>query len=286
MGWSWSSGPSVEQSNKSTAGNPHHSSLSLLDLIINASFDHDRKMVNLNSLQSASRVAVRLSARQQFQAEKKPRRIAQLLVGLAGYGAALTLLVRSGLGASSWNVLSEGVAVQLHVTFGLATILTALVVLPFWIPLRELPGLGTILNVLLVGSVSDAVARILPTPTSLTLQIAYFAFGLLSLTFFDALYLGARFGSGPRDGLMTGLVRATGRPVWMVRTAIELTVVIIGWLLGGSAGWGTLVIALAMGPLVQQFLRFATIRLRVDSETVVRVGQVRQPGGKVSDAEM
>jgi uncharacterized membrane protein YczE len=243
-------------------------------------------MVNLKLFQNTSRVAVRLSARQQFQAEKKPRRIVQLLVGLAGYGAALTFLVGSGLGASSWNVLSEGVAVQLHVTFGVATILTALLVLPFWIPLRELPGLGTVLNVLLVGSVSDAVARVLPVPTSPIVQIAYFVVGLLMLTFFDAVYLGARFGSGPRDGLMTGLVRATGRPVWMVRTLIELTVVGIGWLLGGSAGWGTLVIALAMGPLVHQFLRFSTIRLRADSEAIVRVGEVGQPREKVADAEV
>jgi uncharacterized membrane protein YczE len=209
-------------------------------------------------------VTRRISAREQIHAEKKLSRFAQLLAGLVGYGTALTFLLRSGLGASSWNILAEGVASRTGLSFGWATNLIALAVLVFWIPLRELPGLGTFLNVLLVGTSSDFAARFLPAATSLPVQVLYFVAGLMLLTFCDAVYLGARYGSGPRDGLMTGVVRVTKRPIWMVRTGIELVVMTVGWLLGGSVGWGTLVIALTMGPLVHFFLRITTVRLRID----------------------
>ncbi|WAL69069.1 hypothetical protein ORV05_15265 [Amycolatopsis cynarae] len=205
-----------------------------------------------------------MTAREQLRAGKKLRRLPQLVVGLLGYGVAVTLLVDSSLGASSWNVLSEGISLHTGLTFGWATNLTAVAVLFFWIPLRELPGLGTFLNVLLVGACADLSAHFVSTPDSLPGRIACYGAGLLMLTFFDAVYLGARFGSGPRDGLMTGAVRVSGKPIWMVRTAIELVVVTAGWLLGGIAGFGTVLIALVMGPLVQFFLRFTTVRLEDD----------------------
>ncbi|MGW6331164.1 membrane protein YczE [Nocardia rhamnosiphila] len=205
-----------------------------------------------------------MTAAEQWRAEKKPRRLAQLLLGLAGYGTSLTLLVESSLGASSWNVLAEGVAQHSGLTFGWATNAIALVVLLFWIPLRELPGLGTVFNVLLVGACADLSARALPEADSPTRQLLYFLAGLLMLTCFDAVYLGARFGAGPRDGLMTGAVRLFSRPVWIVRTGIELVVLTAGWLLGGTVGFGTLLIAVVMGPLVQLFLRFTTVGLAGD----------------------
>ncbi|WP_344684890.1 hypothetical protein [Saccharopolyspora taberi] len=209
-------------------------------------------------------VARRMTAIEQLRAEKKARRFPQLLVGLIGYGTSLTFLIQSALGASSWSVLAEGMARSTGMTFGWATNLTAVAVLLFWIPLRELPGIGTVLNVVLVGTSADFAALFVPPPGSLTQQVVYYAVGLLMLTFFDAVYLGARFGSGPRDGLMTGAVRVTGKPVWMVRSAIELVVLAIGWFLGGTAGFGTLLIAVSMGPLVQQFLRWTTVRLQSD----------------------
>jgi uncharacterized membrane protein YczE len=209
-------------------------------------------------------VARRTTAVDPWRAGKKPRRLAQLLLGLAGYGTSLTLLVESSLGASSWNVLAEGVAQHSGLTFGWATNAIAVVVLLFWIPLRELPGLGTVLNVLLVGACADLSALALPDADSPTRQLLYFLTGLLMLTCFDAVYLGAGFGAGPRDGLMTGAVRLFSRPVWIVRTGIELVVLTAGWLLGGTVGLGTLLIAVVMGPLVQLFLRFTTVDLAVD----------------------
>lgn len=209
-------------------------------------------------------VARRMSAGEQLRAEHKPRRLFQLLAGLIGYGTALALLVGSGLGASSWNVLAEGLAHRTGLSFGMATNLIALTVLVFWIPLRELPGLGTVLNVLLVGAAADAAAHLLPDPGTLAEQLAHYGLGLLMFAFCDALYLGARFGAGPRDGLMTGAVRVTGRPLWTVRTGIEVLVVAVGWALGGTVGAGTVVLAVAAGPLVQTFLRYTTVPLRAD----------------------
>jgi uncharacterized membrane protein YczE len=205
-----------------------------------------------------------MSAADQLRAGKKLWRFPQLIIGLVGYGTSLTFLVESSLGAASWNVLSEGIAQQTGLTFGWATNLTSVVVLLFWIPLRELPGVGTVLNVLLVGTSADVAAQFLPAPGSLQQQILYFAVGLAMLTFSDAVYLGARFGAGPRDGLMTGAVRVSGKPVWIVRTCIEVVVLTVGWILGGTVGFGTLLIALAMGPSVQWFLRFTTVRLDGD----------------------
>lgn len=205
-----------------------------------------------------------MNAIEQIRAEKKARRLPQLILGLVGYGISLEFLLQAGLGASSWTVLAEGVSAQTGLSFGWATNLIAVLVLLFWIPLRELPGLGTVLNVVLVGVSADAAASFIAEPSSFAHQLGYFVLGLLMLTFFDALYLGARFGSGPRDGLMTGAVRVTGRPIWVVRTVIELTVLLFGWAMGGTFGAGTVLIAVLMGPMVQIFLGFTTVRLKLD----------------------
>lgn len=203
----------------------------------------------------------RMNALAQIRAARKARRIPQLLLGLAGYGAAVMLLVQSGLGAAGWNVLTEGTAKSLGISFGWATNLISLLVLLAWIPLREPPGLGTLLNVAIVGFAADATAAVLPHPQGPLTQVGYLALGLVALAFFDALYLGAQFGSGPRDGIMTGLVRLTHLPLAVVRTGIEVTVAGAGWLLGGTLGVGTVLIALCMGPLVGCFLPLVAVRL-------------------------
>ncbi|MEV8376377.1 hypothetical protein AB0P21_26780 [Kribbella sp. NPDC056861] len=207
------------------------------------------------------RLPSRLGPREQLRAGRLGHRLPQLLIGLIGYGASVMMLVQSGLGAASWTVLSEGVSAVAGISLGWATNLIALTVMFAWIPIRELPGLGTLLNVCLVGFAADATALVLPPADSLPVQLAYLFGGVLALSFFDALYLGSQFGSGPRDGIMTGLVRVTGRPIAVVRTVIEVLVATSGWLLGGTLGLGTVVIALSMGPLVGFFLPRVTVRL-------------------------
>lgn len=222
-------------------------------------------------------VARRMTAREQLSAGRTPRRLCQLVVGLVGYGTSLTLLLLSSLGAPSWSVLAEGTALRTGTTFGTATSLIAVVVLLAWIPLRELPGLGTVLNVVLVGASADAAAVLLPPPVTGWQQLGYLLAGVLLLAVSDAAYLGARFGAGPRDGLMTGAVRVTGRPVWLVRTGIELVVLTAGWSLGGTVGPGTVLVAVLMGPLVQFFLRHATLRLDGDTGEVAAGGRAGAP---------
>ncbi|MGW8799969.1 membrane protein YczE [Streptomyces sp. NPDC055775] len=203
----------------------------------------------------------RMKAFAQIRAGRKARRIPQLLVGLVGYGAAVMMLVRTGLGPASWNVLTEGAAKALGFSFGWTTNLISVLVLLAWIPLRELPGLGTLFNVAIVGFAADATATVLPHPRGTLAEIGYLVLGLVALAFFDALYLGAQFGAGPRDGIMTGLVRLTRLPIAAVRTGIEITVAGVGWFLGGTVGVGTVLIALCMGPLVGYFLPRVAVRL-------------------------
>ena len=189
------------------------------------------------------------------------RRLAQLLVGLFLYGIAIALMVRAGIGVSPWDVLAQGVSYKTGIPFGLVTNLVGLVVLAFWIPLRQRPGLGTVLNVLLVGPSAQLGLWIIPQQTVLWAQVLVFAAGLLLLAVATGLYIGPKLGPGPRDGLMTGLHARTGRPIWAVRTAIEVTVLIIGWFLGGNVGVGTLAFALLVGPLCSLTLPFFAIRL-------------------------
>jgi uncharacterized membrane protein YczE len=189
------------------------------------------------------------------------RRLGQLLVGLFLYGIAIALMVRAGIGVSPWDVLAQGVSYKTGIPFGLVTNLVGLLVLAFWIPLRQRPGLGTVLNVLLVGPSAQFGLWIIPQQTVLWAQVLVFAAGLLLLAVATGLYIGPKLGPGPRDGLMTGLHARTGRPIWAVRTAIEVTVLIIGWFLGGDVGVGTLAFALLVGPLCSLTLPFFAIRM-------------------------
>ncbi len=178
------------------------------------------------------------------------RRIAQLLVGLFLYGFAIAMMLRGALGASPWDVLSQGVVLHSGLNFAIVTNVIGALVLLLWIPIRQKPGVGTILNVLLIGPSIEVGLWMLPSPDSLLTQALLLAGGLVLLAAATGLYIGARFGPGPRDGLMTGINRRMGWPIWAVRTSIEVTVLAAGWLLGGTVGVGTLAFALLIGPMV------------------------------------
>lgn len=190
-----------------------------------------------------------------------PRRLVQLYAGLVAYGVSMALLVRSSLGVMPWDVLHQGLARRLHWSLGTMTIAVGVLVLLCWIPLRERPGVGTVSNVLVIGVVVDGALALLQAPGALWARVALAAAGIGLNALATALYVGARLGPGPRDGLMTGLVRRTGRPVGLVRTSIEVVVVLTGWALGGTLGVVTVVYALAVGPLVHVLLPPLTVRL-------------------------
>jgi uncharacterized membrane protein YczE len=187
-----------------------------------------------------------------------PRRLAQLYAGLVLYGVSMALMVRSSLGVMPWDVLHQGLSRRLGWSLGTVTIVVGALVLLAWIPLRERPGLGTLSNVVVVGLAVDAVLTVLPAPGGLPGRAAFAAAGILLSGVATAAYIGVRLGPGPRDGLMTGLVRRTGGPLGPIRTAIEVIVVLTGWLLGGTLGVVTVLYALSIGPLVHLLLpRFA-----------------------------
>jgi uncharacterized membrane protein YczE len=183
-----------------------------------------------------------------------PRRLIQLYAGLVLYGVSMGLLVRAQLGVIPWDVLHQGLARQLDLSMGTVVIGVSLLLLLAWIPLRERPGLGTLSNALLVGLTLDATLIVLPPIDALPLQMVLVVGGVLLNAVATASYIGVHLGPGPRDGLMTGLVRRTGRSVQLVRTSIEAAVVLVGWILGGTVGVGTVIYALAIGPLVQPML--------------------------------
>ena len=188
------------------------------------------------------------------------RRLTQLIIGLFLYGMGIALIVRGAIGVAPWDVLTQGVDNHTHLGFGLITVLLSGVVLLFWIPLRQKPGVGTVLNALLVGPSADVGLALIPADLDLWARILLFAAGLLLLAVATGLYIGAHFGPGPRDGLMTGLHRRTGWPIWIVRTGIELTVLSIGWVLGGNVGVGTVLFAVLVGPLCNWTIPLFSIR--------------------------
>ncbi len=202
-----------------------------------------------------------LTPAQQLRAGRLGRRLPQLLAGLTLYGVSMAMMVRSGLGLDPWDVLHYGLARYLPLTFGGVVIATGVVVLLLWVPLRQMPGLGTVANAVVIGLVTDAALSVLVAPGGLALRMALLVGGIVLNGLATALYIGAQLGPGPRDGLMTGLVRRTGWSVRLTRTSIELGVVLTGWLLGGVVGAGTLAYALAIGPLVQAMLPRVIVRL-------------------------
>lgn len=183
-----------------------------------------------------------------------PRRLVQLYAGLVAYGLSIALLVRAELGLMPWSVLDQGLSRSTGASLGLVSVLVGAVVLLAWVPLRQRPGVGTISNVLVVGAAIDASLAVLPQVDGLAVQVLLVLAGVVLNAVATAAYVGVHLGPGPRDGLMTGLVRTTGRSVRLVRTGLEVLVVVLGVLLGGTLGFGTVVYALAIGPLVQVLL--------------------------------
>lgn len=190
------------------------------------------------------------------------KRLSQLLIGLAAYGFSLALLVRAGLGVNPWSVLYEGLQTRTPLSFGTITVVVGVLVLLAWIPLRQRPTLGTFANIVVLGLSSDLGLLIIPTGLTVPARVCVLLAGVVLNGLAVAIYVGARFGPGPRDGLMTGLSAMTGRSIRSVRTALELAVLGTGWLLGGTAGIGTVIYALAVGPITQAFLPTFAYRCR------------------------
>ncbi|MFC7584194.1 YitT family protein [Nonomuraea antimicrobica] len=184
-----------------------------------------------------------------------PARLLRLYGGLAMYGLGIGLQVESGLGNGPWDVFHQGVGLRAGLSIGTVIIIVGALVMLLWIPLKQRPGLGTISNVVFVGLFADAAMYLLPAAGHLALQACYVALGVSSIALATVLYIGAGMGAGPRDGIMTGLMRL-GLSVRLSRLLIEVTVLFAGWLMGGTVGVGTLVFALAIGPLTQLLTRW------------------------------
>lgn len=197
----------------------------------------------------------------QLRAGRLGIRLPLLLVGLFFYGASMAMVIRGTLGQIPWDVLHVGVAKHVPLTFGTIVIGVSLLVLLGWIPLRQKPGVGTIGNALLIGPSADIVLSLLQAPEALGWRIALLVGGVVLNGIATGMYIGSQFGPGPRDGLMTGLARVTGRSIRLVRTGLEVSVVAVGWLLGGVVGVGTVLYAVAIGPLAQLFLPLFTVDL-------------------------
>lgn len=201
-----------------------------------------------------------LSPVRALRGRRLPRRLVQLVAGLWLYGATMALLVESGLGLDPWDVFHEGLTHHVPLTFGQVVIAVGALLLLLWIPLRQRPGIGTVLNVLLIGIAVDVTLALLPTPDALGTQVVFLVLGVVGNGLAGALYIGADLGTGPRDGIWTGIVRRTGRSVRLVRTSLEVTVLVTGFLLGGTVGVGTVLYALAIGPVVQATLPLVQVR--------------------------
>lgn len=196
----------------------------------------------------------RLGPREQLRAGRLPRRLVQLVLGLWLYGLSMAMMIRAGLGLDPWDVLHAGLADRLGISFGAVVTVVGALVLLAWVPLRQMPGLGTIANVAIIGIATDVGLAVLPVPDDRAVQVLALTAGVLLNGVAGATYIGAQLGPGPRDGLMTGLAARTGLSLRVVRTAIEVAVLACGYLLGGPVGLGTVLYALAIGPLVQALL--------------------------------
>ncbi len=203
--------------------------------------------------------------------DRRPRRFVQLIVGLLLYGFTMGMMVRAVLGLDPWDVFHQGLTALINrwvpLSYGTVITIVSIFVLLLWIPLRQRPGIGTVANAAIIGFTTDATLRVLPEFTNLTVRIVVLALAIVGNALAGALYIGAGLGPGPRDGLMTGLVARGIGSIRLVRTTIELSVLGIGWVLGGVVGVGTVVYALAIGPLLHLLLP----RLQVRSRALVAV---------------
>ena len=225
----------------------------------------------------------------QMARKRLPRRLIQLYIGLLLYGVSIALQVRSGLGLDPWDVFHQGISRHVGLAIGTVVIIVGAVVLLGWIPLRQRPGVGTVSNVVLIGVSMNASLRWLPHVHLMGWRITDLLAGVLLCGVATGMYIGANLGPGPRDGLMTGLARRTGRSIRFTRTALEVTVLVTGWLLGGTVGVGTVIFALAIGPLAQVFMPVFDVAVPeiAESATLIKiVGRTGQPGREPVDRHL
>jgi uncharacterized membrane protein YczE len=187
----------------------------------------------------------------------KPLVLVRLIVGLYLFGLGIAFQIRATLGLAPWDVFGQGLANITGLSFGLATVLASALILLLWIPLKQKPGLGTIFNALLIGPFIDLSLRFVPSAADWGIvgQIGWYVLGMAIIALGTGIYIGARLGPGPRDGLMTGSVKKFGKPVWIVRTVLEGGATLIGLALGGPVGLGTLLFVIGIGPMVQVSMR-------------------------------
>jgi len=191
--------------------------------------------------------------------DRPAERAVRLLAGLVLFGLAMALLLESGTGLDPWNVFHQGVSEHTGITIGQVTVLSSLALLALWVPLRQRPGIGTVANALIVGPVVDLGIAWIPTAHGTAEQIAFMVTAILATAVATGLYVGAGWGPGPRDGLMTGMAKH-GIPVALARASIEISVLIVGWLLGGTVGVATVLFAAFIGPLVKPALQRLALR--------------------------
>ena len=184
----------------------------------------------------------------------------RLIIGLFIFGLALAMMVKAHIGIPPWDVLGQGLANTLGISFGTATIIVSAIVLLAWIPLKVRPGIGSVLNAILIGLFADLCLPYLPDFDNYLANLMLFLLGMATVAFATGLYISANLGSGPRDGLMIGTQKALGWPLWLVRTMYEGTVLTIGWLLGGQVREGTLIFAICIGFLMQSAMKFFKIQ--------------------------
>ncbi|MBM3657001.1 MAG: hypothetical protein FJW93_01860 [Actinobacteria bacterium] len=180
-------------------------------------------------------------------------RTSRCVLGLAFFGIGISLIIDARIGVPPWDVFHQGVAQRVDRSIGTVIIATGAALMLLWIPLRQKPGIGTILNAVEIGLVANIALALLPQPESVFVQVPMMLGGVLVVAIGSGLYIGSGLGPGPRDGLMTGLA-ARGIPLRVARTGIEVTVLVVGWFLGGQVGVGTVAFAVSIGPLVQALL--------------------------------
>lgn len=207
---------------------------------------------------TSGRVRLVLADLVEQTADRFIRRFFQLWLGLFLFGFSITLMIRSGLGLASWDVFHQGLSNHLGIPFGWVVVGISVLVLLLWIPLKQMPGLGTICNAIGIGTIIDGCLGFVPSVSGLAARIAFLLAGVLINGIGTALYIGAGLGPGPRDGLMTGLAKR-GISIRVARTGIELTVLAIGWVLRGDVGIGTVLYAVSIGPLVHHLLPLLTV---------------------------
>ena len=198
---------------------------------------------------------------EQLRAGRLAHRVTQLMVGLVLFGVSMALLLRADLGLEPWGVLQYGLIQHIPMSYGVMSIVVSFVVLLLWIPLRQWPGLGTVLNAVVIGVAIDVTLAVVPDIQGLGWRVLVMLVAIVGNGVAGAMYIGSQLGPGPRDGLMTGLARRTGGSIRLVRTLLEVTVVVLGFALGGIVGVGTVLYALLIGPVVQAFLPMLTVRV-------------------------